>query len=109
MKFIILFIIISAIIACCQVQAQGNPLYTGQPGCLTEEELTVALYPHFRNKRAYWKCSVLGQAAALEFCPIAEGFLAVERTCVPWINWYWTPTVAPPSSPIQQNEELPSK
>lgn len=86
MKIIILLVVISAIIGTSQIQAQGNPLYTGQPGCLTEEELTVTLYPHFRNKRAYWRCSVLGQGATLELCPIGEGFLVTERTCVPWID-----------------------
>ncbi|XP_065358380.1 uncharacterized protein LOC135952393 [Calliphora vicina] len=105
MKFIILLVVTSAIVASSLVQAQGNPLYTGQPGCLTEEELIVTLYPHFRNKRAYWRCSVLGQAATLELCPIGDGFLATEKTCVPWINWQWTPTVAPPSSPNQPAAE----
>lgn len=100
MKFVILLIAISASIAICQAEVQGNPLYTGQPGCQTEEELSVVLYPHFRNKRAYWRCSVLGQPAAFELCPLGEGFLAAEKTCVPWINWYWSPTVAPPSSPV---------
>ncbi|KAM7360719.1 uncharacterized protein ACRADG_007217 [Cochliomyia hominivorax] len=99
MKLLILFAVISAFIATNKVEAQGNPLYTGQPGCLTVEELSVVLYPHFRNKRAYWRCSVLGQAATFELCPIGEGFLAAEKTCVPWTEWYWTPTVAPPSSP----------
>ena len=101
MKFVILFVIIGTLIAASQGQlVQGNPLYTGQPGCQTEEELSVALWPHFRNKRAYWICTVEGQPAALELCPIGQGFLAAERACVPWIDWYWTPTIAPPSSPI---------
>lgn len=81
-------------------QAQNDAAYTGQPGCLTEEEVTVGVYPHFRIKRGYWKCSVLGQAATLEQCPIAQGFLEPARACVPWAQWYWTPTVAPPSAPV---------
>lgn len=108
MKFAIFLAILSLIVASCQVQAQqqqDNPAYTGQPGCQTEEEVSVGLYPHFRIKRAYWKCSVLGQPAVLEYCPIAQGYLDPAKACVSWIEWYWTPTVAPPSIPAAGQAE----
>lgn len=95
-----LFAILLVALALGHVQAQGNPVYTGQPGCLTEEEIAVGVYRHFRNKRAYWVCSVLGEPSSLQLCPIGEGFLEAVRACVPWLEWYWTPTVSPPSSPV---------
>ncbi|XP_073820161.1 uncharacterized protein [Musca autumnalis] len=101
MKFVVaLLVVFVAFLALSQVQAQGNPFYTGQPGCQTEEEVSVGVYRHFRNKRAYWRCSVLGEPATLEFCPFLSGYLDEAKACVPWALWYWTPTVAPPSSPV---------
>ncbi|XP_005175117.2 uncharacterized protein LOC101890863 [Musca domestica] len=88
-------------------QGQGNPLFTGQPGCLTQEELTVGVYRHFRNTRAYWRCQVLGVAAIFELCPQTHKFLDTVKECVPWNQWVWTPTVAPPSSPVVVVSQLP--
>ncbi|XP_017052342.1 uncharacterized protein LOC108095684 [Drosophila ficusphila] len=77
--------------------AVGKP--TGQPGCQTEEELTVALYPHFYLKNAYWICSAQGVPATLAQCPIASAWLDSAKRCVPWSEWTWSPTVLPPSEP----------
>uniref|UniRef100_A0A1I8PFD4 Chitin-binding type-2 domain-containing protein n=1 Tax=Stomoxys calcitrans TaxID=35570 RepID=A0A1I8PFD4_STOCA len=99
MKLYAVCFLLFALAVTCQAQGFSDPLYTGQPGCLTEGELTVGVYPHFRLKSAFWRCSVLGQAATLEVCPPAQGFLEPARACVPWTLWYWTPTVAPPSVP----------
>ncbi|XP_075149026.1 uncharacterized protein LOC142222660 [Haematobia irritans] len=110
MKIYAVCLIVFAIAVACQAQGNqalnNNPAYTGQPGCQTEEEVTLALYPHFRLRNAYWRCSVLGQPATLEMCPVAEGFLEPLRACVPWGLWYWTPTVAPSSAPLPPTLEV---
>ncbi|XP_073820160.1 uncharacterized protein [Musca autumnalis] len=109
MKVFALVVCVLALIAVslAQVQNPTDPTYTGQPGCLTEEEVAVGVYPHFRVKRGYWRCSVVGQPATLELCPVAQGFLEAARACVPWSQWYWTPTVAPPSYPAADATDVP--
>lgn len=97
--FALLVVVLLTILAIGQVQAALTPQYSGQPGCKTDAELTVGVYRHFRNNRAYWRCSQLGVAATMELCPYDQGFLESARACVPWAQWTWTPTVAPPSSP----------
>lgn len=84
--------------SCSGAAVSGKP--NGQPGCLTEEEISVAFYPHFYIKNQYWICQTLGVPATIGFCPIATAFLSDARACVPWSEWYWTPTVGPPSQPI---------
>uniref|UniRef100_A0A1L8EHV9 Putative secreted protein n=1 Tax=Haematobia irritans TaxID=7368 RepID=A0A1L8EHV9_HAEIR len=91
------FIVLFAIFALSP--AGIPPQFSGQPGCKTEEELQVGVYRHFKKKVAYWECTQLGVPASLRFCPNDKGFLESARACVPWVEWYWTPTVAPPSSP----------
>uniref|UniRef100_A0A1L8EJ68 Putative secreted protein n=1 Tax=Haematobia irritans TaxID=7368 RepID=A0A1L8EJ68_HAEIR len=116
MKIYVTSLILLGIAVACQAQllnqglnnnnGNNNPVYTGQPGCQTEEELTVGVYAHFRMKNGYWRCTVLGQPATLEVCPVAQGFLEPARACVPWGLWYWTPTVAPPSFPVPSTVEV---
>uniref|UniRef100_A0A1L8EHI3 Putative secreted protein n=1 Tax=Haematobia irritans TaxID=7368 RepID=A0A1L8EHI3_HAEIR len=91
------FVVIFAILALSR--AAILPQYSGQPGCKTHEELQIGVYRHFKNKTAYWQCTQLGVPASLQYCPNDKGFLETARACVPWAEWYWTPTVAPPSSP----------
>lgn len=97
--FTLLAVLLVAVLAYDQVHAYLAPQYSGQPGCKTDEELTVGVYRHFRNKRAFLRCRELGVAATLELCPYNQGFLESARACVPWSQWTWTPTVAPPSLP----------
>lgn len=78
--------------------AVGKP--TGQPGCQTEEELAVQNYAHFYLKSSYWTCEALGVPATLNACGIAQAWFDVAKSCVPWPQWYWTPTVQPPSEPL---------
>lgn len=101
MKSCIVFLSIAMLITL----SYGNPVATGEPGCQTEEELTVKLYRHFQNKTVYWECVALGQPAVLQQCPIAHGYLDPAKECVHFSLWYWTPTVAPPSAPATQVAE----
>ncbi|KAH8417777.1 hypothetical protein KR222_005751 [Zaprionus bogoriensis] len=87
-----------ALVSCSSAAAFGKP--NGQPGCQTEEEIEVALYPHFYIKNQFWICQTLGVPATIAYCPIATAFLNDAKACVAWVDWYWTPTVAPPSQPI---------
>ncbi|XP_016998338.1 uncharacterized protein [Drosophila takahashii] len=77
--------------------AVGKP--TGQPGCLTAEEVEVKFYPHFYLKSSYWICSTQGVPATLGQCVVPSAYLDSAKACVPWSEWYWTPTVQPPSQP----------
>ncbi|KAH8294872.1 hypothetical protein KR018_003791 [Drosophila ironensis] len=102
MKFICLFAVLLLLIGCsshCNGAAVTKP--TGQPGCQTEQELTEVYYQHFYLKNAYWTCSTLGVPATLVRCPLAEGYLPAVKRCVPFMDWYWTPTELPPSQPAE--------
>ncbi|XP_030370805.1 uncharacterized protein LOC115621325 [Scaptodrosophila lebanonensis] len=96
MKCIYLFVL-------CLLAVNAVPLDnpTGQPGCQTEEELSVVNYRHLRNKTLYWICQEQGVPAALGQCPVAHGWLDDVKECVHFSLWYWTPTVQPPSQPAQ--------
>ncbi|SPP81096.1 uncharacterized protein LOC117583433 [Drosophila guanche] len=83
---------------CCSGASVGKP--TGQPGCQTEQEIAVATYPHFYLKSSYWICSTQGVPATLAACPIPSAWLDSAKSCVPWSEWYWTPTALPPSEPL---------
>ncbi|KAI8044404.1 uncharacterized protein LOC128257568 [Drosophila gunungcola] len=99
MKFLPLFAVF-LILACsslCHGAAVAKP--TGQPGCQTEEELTVAFYPHFYLKSSFWICSTQGVPATLGQCPIPTAWLDSVKACVPWPQWTWSPTALPPSQP----------
>ncbi|KAH8311374.1 hypothetical protein KR044_005984, partial [Drosophila immigrans] len=96
MNYLYLFVCCLALISCSA--AYRKP--TGQPGCQTEEEISVQFYPHFYSKSQYWVCSALGVPATIGYCPVATGFLNDAKACVPWAEWYWTPTALPPSEPL---------
>uniref|UniRef100_A0A1A9WBK5 Chitin-binding type-2 domain-containing protein n=1 Tax=Glossina brevipalpis TaxID=37001 RepID=A0A1A9WBK5_9MUSC len=93
LTFVVLFFAVLAI-------AQANFIFTGQPGCKTDEEMKVVNYRHFKNKTAYWKCVAKGKPGIFQRCPNTHGYLDDVKACVPWNQWYWTPIVSvPPSSP----------
>ncbi|XP_017140089.1 uncharacterized protein LOC108154339 [Drosophila miranda] len=73
---------------------------TGQPGCQTDQEITVATYPHFYLKNAYWICTTKDVPATLAACPKPSAWLDAVKACVPWSEWYWSPTALPPSEPL---------
>ncbi|XP_068153401.1 uncharacterized protein [Drosophila tropicalis] len=72
---------------------------TGQPGCQTENEISVAFYRHFYLKNYYWVCETQGVPATLAVCPVPSAWLDDLKACVPWSQWYWSPTELPPSEP----------
>ncbi|ALC45863.1 CG14645, partial [Drosophila busckii] len=96
MKFALLLALFLAL-GLCGVLAWDQ--HTGQPGCQTEQEIQVGNYRHWKRKNAYWKCVTLGTPASLQYCKNGEGYLDDVKSCVPWDEWYWTPTVQPPSRP----------
>ncbi|KAL7728769.1 hypothetical protein ACLKA6_004133 [Drosophila palustris] len=98
MNYLYLLALCLAFISCCSAAAAYGKT-NGQPGCRTEEEISVGSYPHFHNKKQYWVCETLGVPARIAFCPVETAFLTAERICVPWAEWYWSPTVLPPSQP----------
>ncbi|XP_075149028.1 uncharacterized protein LOC142222662 [Haematobia irritans] len=96
----VFFIVFFTVLALSEADISDiPPRYSGQPGCKTQEELQVRIYRHFKKKIAYWECTQLGVPATLRFCPYETGYLDAAKDCVSWRQWYWTPTVAPPSSP----------
>ncbi|XP_017871977.1 PREDICTED: uncharacterized protein LOC108619737 [Drosophila arizonae] len=98
MNSLYLFAVCLALASCCLASPWGKP--SGQPGCQTEEELAVGAYRHYYRKNQYWVCQVLGVPASPAYCPIAQAWLDDVKACVPYSEWYWTPTVAPPSQPL---------
>ncbi|KAH8362843.1 hypothetical protein KR084_001603 [Drosophila pseudotakahashii] len=85
----------------CSALAEGAAVAkpTGQPGCLTAEEVEVKYYPHFYLKSSYWICSTQGVPATLCRCAVTSAYLDSVKGCVLWADWIWTPTVLPPSQP----------
>ncbi|ALC45862.1 CG14245, partial [Drosophila busckii] len=99
MKFALLLAVFLTL-GLCSVWAWPNgqsSRYTGQPGCQTEQELQVGVYRHFKRKDAYWQCTTLGQPASMQYCKNEEGYLDDQKQCVLWKDWYYTPTVMPPT------------
>ncbi|EDV43586.1 uncharacterized protein Dana_GF16453 [Drosophila ananassae] len=100
MKFLTLFGLF-LVLSCFTLSngaAVGKP--TGQPGCQTEQELAEVYYRHFYLKNAYWICSTLGIPATLGQCTAGYGYLDDVKACVPFSQWYWSPTELPPSQPV---------
>ncbi|EDW67649.1 uncharacterized protein [Drosophila virilis] len=98
MNYLYLFALCLALVSCSIAIPLGKP--TGQPGCQTEAEIAVGAYRHYYLKNQYWVCHALGVPASLATCPVAQAWLDDAKACVYFAQWYWTPTVAPPSQPL---------
>lgn len=71
----------------------------GQPGCKTNNEIEIGLYPYFDDAQFYWECVQPNVDAICRYCPIGTLFQANLRICVAAELFEWTEKEQPPSSP----------
>lgn len=90
-------LIICAVLFASTVYGQaGMPRSDGRPGCSIRYEFRRSWRNNFVPEQ-YWECRQWGQPAERRYCPEGTRFADSWQTCVPYMQWQWTPYSEPPT------------